>query len=51
MFIVITKIDIAPKNVYEKTLTTLQKLLKHPTARKEAVLVSDDEDLDMLALA
>ena len=27
LFVVVTKIDIAPKNVYEETLATLQKIL------------------------
>jgi hypothetical protein len=26
--IVLTKIDIAPANIYEETITTLQKILK-----------------------
>lgn len=30
IFIVITKIDIAPENVYEETKTTLIKILKSP---------------------
>lgn len=31
IFIVITKIDIAPENVYEETKTTLIKILKSPS--------------------
>jgi GTPase len=30
IFIVITKIDIAPENVFEETKTTLIKILKSP---------------------
>jgi GTPase len=30
IFIVITKIDIAPENVYEETKSTLIKILKSP---------------------
>ena len=30
LFVVVTKIDIAPKNVYEETMATLQKILQSP---------------------
>ena len=42
-FIVITKIDIAPENIYEKTKTTLQTILKSRHANKNPVLVEGDE--------
>jgi GTPase len=31
LFIVITKFDIAPKNVYEDTVNTLVKIMKSPS--------------------
>jgi GTPase len=30
IFVVVTKIDIAPPNVYEETMNTLIKIMKHP---------------------
>lgn len=37
VFIVITKIDIAPKPVYEETLRVLKRILNGPYAAKRAV--------------
>jgi len=34
LFIVITKIDIAPKSVYEETMNTLTKIMKSPSVQK-----------------
>ena len=49
-FIVITKIDIAPEQVYEKTKATLQKILKSPQARKDPILIEgEDADVDAIA--
>ena len=43
--IVVTKIDIAPDHVNEKTKTTLQKILKSPAANKQPVLVDEGSDM------
>ena len=37
IFIVITKIDIAPQNVYDETIVSLQKILKSPYAAKHPI--------------
>ena len=39
IFIVITKIDIAPKGIYEETVKTLNKILKSPYAAKHPICV------------
>mmetsp|Transcript_22407 Transcript_22407/g.34663 ORF Transcript_22407/g.34663 Transcript_22407/m.34663 type:complete len:192 (-) Transcript_22407:980-1555(-) len=41
LFIVITKVDIAPKNVYEETLNTLVKIMKSPSVQKSPIVVRD----------
>jgi len=51
LFVVVTKIDIAPKNVYEETLATLQKILASPQAGKNPILLSGKEDEDVSVLA
>lgn len=40
-FVVITKIDITPSHVYQKTLDSICKVLKHPTVKKIPISKSD----------
>lgn len=49
IFIVITKIDIAPKPVYEETLKTLKKILNGQYANKRAMVMKDKEDTSICA--
>ena len=49
LFIVITKIDIAPKNVYEETLNTLQRIMKHPNVNKTPIFVQENDKVKDLA--
>lgn len=43
--IVLTKIDIAPQNVYQETLENIQNLIKSPVIKRTAVLFSDTSPL------
>jgi len=43
MFFVITKVDIAPENVYSQNLETLQKILRSPSAGSRMPLVVDQD--------
>ncbi len=45
IFIVITKIDVAPDNVFEETKTTLVKILKSPGCQRLPVIVKPDDDV------
>ena len=49
LYIVITKIDIAPQNIYEETLTTLVKILKNPNVNKAPIVVREGDDVKKLA--
>lgn len=49
IFFVVTKVDIAPQNVYDETIATLLKILKSPQAAKTPVLVGDNDDVTVLA--
>lgn len=49
IFIVITKIDISPKPVYEETLRVLTKILRSPYAAKHPVQVREDDDVSVYA--
>ena len=49
IFIVITKIDIAPADVYEKTKDTLVKILKSPGCQRLPIVVHPDDDVSILA--
>jgi len=49
VFVVITKVDLAPEHIKEQTITHLQKLLKSPSAKKIPVIVRDEETLAMCA--
>lgn len=49
IFIVITKIDIAPPNVYEETKDTLIKILKSPGCQRLPVVVKPEDDVGVFA--
>ena len=49
LFIVITKIDIAPKNVYDETLNTLVKIMKNPNVNKAPIVVKEQDDVKNFA--
>jgi GTPase len=49
IFIVITKIDIAPENVFEETKTTLVKILKSPGCQRMPVVVKPEDDVSVFA--
>ena len=51
VFIVLTKIDIAPENVYSETLNTLTKILKGPGCNKRPVVISDADDVSVYSEA
>jgi GTPase len=45
LFIVITKIDISPKSVYEETLSKLVKILKSPSVQKAPIIIKDNDKI------
>jgi GTPase len=47
VFVVVTKIDMCPKNVLDSTLKTLHKILKSPACRKMPFHVKNDNDVVM----
>ena len=49
IFIVITKIDISPADVYEKTKDTLVKILKSPGCQRMPVVVKPEDDVAIYA--
>jgi GTPase len=49
IFIVITKIDIAPPEIYEKTKETLIKILRSPGCSRIPVVVRPEDDLTTLS--
>jgi len=49
IFIVITKIDIAPQNVFEDTKETLMKILKSPGCQRIPVIVKPEDDVSVFA--
>jgi len=49
IYVVITKIDIAPKEVYKNNLEKIKKLLKMPICDKIPVEVKEDSDIKELA--
>ena len=51
IFIVITKLDVAPSEVYESTKDTLIKILKSPGCNRMPVVVKPDDDVAPYALA
>jgi GTPase len=44
IFIIITKVDIAPEDVFKQTMDNLTKILKSPAAQKLPVVVKEDDD-------
>jgi GTPase len=49
IFIIITKIDIAPDDVYKQTMDSLMKILRSPAAQKMPVGVKDNDDPSIFA--
>jgi len=49
IFIIITKVDIAPDDVYKQTMDNLMKILKSPAAQKMPVLVKENDDTAIFA--
>lgn len=49
VFVVVTKIDMCPKNVLDQTMKTLRKILKSPACRKMPLDIQDDNDVVMAA--
>lgn len=45
VFVVVTKVDLAPENVLRETLAQLQRLLKLPGARKKPFVVRSMDDV------
>mmetsp|Transcript_13517 Transcript_13517/g.6666 ORF Transcript_13517/g.6666 Transcript_13517/m.6666 type:complete len:108 (+) Transcript_13517:299-622(+) len=45
VFIVLTKIDICPENIYKQTLNTLVKILKSPGAARMPVIVKEGDNV------
>lgn len=51
LFVVVTKVDIAPAAVYEETIAMLNKILKSPQAGKNPVVVRRGETVDVSVYA
>ena len=49
IFIVITKIDISPQDVLDKTKDTLVKILKSPGCQRHPIIVRPEDDVSLLA--
>lgn len=49
MFVVVTKIDLAPENVYQDTMNTLNKILKGSACQMKPILVKDSKSVESLA--
>jgi elongation factor 1-alpha len=49
LFIVITKIDIAPKTVLDQTMETLVKIMKNPNVNKAPIIVKESDDVKVFA--
>eukprot|EP00475_Leptophrys_vorax_P038831 TRINITY_DN69308_c0_g1_i1.p2 TRINITY_DN69308_c0_g1~~TRINITY_DN69308_c0_g1_i1.p2 ORF type:complete len:271 (+),score=79.49 TRINITY_DN69308_c0_g1_i1:185-997(+) len=46
LFVVMTKVDLAPENILKKTLKDLFRILKHPQCAKMPLLIKKDADID-----
>lgn len=46
---VVTKIDIAPANVYEENMTMLQNIVKSKAVRRQPIIVNSEDDLGAAA--
>lgn len=49
VFVVVTKIDIAPDHIYQHTVAHLMKLLKSPSAKKLPVLAKSMDEVTLAA--
>ncbi len=49
IFIILTKVDIAPDDVYKKTLDNITAILKSPAAGKLPVVVKENDDTSLFA--
>jgi len=49
VYIVITKIDICPENIFKQTMQQIKKLLKSPGSRKIPVVIRSDDDVVVAA--
>lgn len=46
IFVAVTKIDIAPQNVFEENMVILQRLLKSNAVKKQPIVVKNEVDLE-----
>jgi len=44
-FVVLTKVDMCPENIYKETMETLMKILKSGGCNRKPVLIKTDEDI------
>lgn len=51
VFIVVTKMDISPKQVYDETITTLTKIMESKQAGKQVNIINDKSDMQICAKA
>ena len=51
VFIVVTKVDIAPKQVFDETITTLTKIMESKQAGKQVNIITDKSDMQIAAKA
>lgn len=51
VFIVVTKVDISPKQVYDETITTLTKIMESKQAGKQVNIINDKSDMQICAKA
>jgi len=49
VFVVITKIDICPENIFKETMDNLKRLLKSPGCRKLPVVIREENDIVICA--
>jgi len=49
IFVVITKIDIAPESIYNDTVTTITKILKGSACNMKPVVIKDMKNIDKIA--
>lgn len=49
MFVVVSKLDLAPQNVYNETLASLSKILKGSFCNLKPIIIKDTNNLDRIA--
>lgn len=49
MFVVITKIDLSPENVYTDTINTISKILRGTACNLKPIIIKDDANIEKLA--